>query len=136
MNVDKIGTVFGVDVHKNINRAKAQEIVRAKAKRTQEISNTDGVSLARAALLSQDELLEFADKLDTDSKNVLLKFIKEEQQILAHEHTEIINKVDSKIRETNSELVDNEIKDISMWKNITWFLIIVVVFAFLVFTVK
>ena len=134
--MDKIGTVFGVDVHKNINRAKAQEIVRAKAKRTQEISNTDGVSLARAALLSQDELLEFADKLDTDSKNVLLKFIKEEQQILAHEHTEIINKVDSKIRETNSELVDNEIKDISMWKNITWFLIIVVVFAFLVFTVK
>lgn len=136
MNVDKIGTVFGVDVHRNITRAKAQEIVRAKAKRTQEISNTDGVSFARAALLSQDELLEFADKLDTDSKNVLLKFIKEEQQILAHEHIEIINKVDSKIRETNSELVDNEIKDISMWKNITWFLIIVVVFAFLVFTVK
>ena len=134
--MDKIGTVFGVDVRRNITRAKAQEIVRAKAKRTQEISNTDGVSLARAALLSQDELLEFADKLDTDSKNVLLKFIKEEQQILAHEHTEIINKVDSKIRETNSELVDNEIKDISMWKNITWFLIIVVVFAFLVFTVK
>lgn len=134
--MDKIGTVFGVDVHRNITRAKTQEIVRAKAKRTQEISNTDGVSLARAALLSQDELLEFADKLDTDSKNVLLKFIKEEQQILAHEHNEIVNKVDSKIRETNSELVDNEIKDISMWKNITWFLIIVVVFAFLVFTVK
>jgi len=133
---NRLGVIFGVTLFENMTNSNIQEIVKAKAKRTQEIAHLEKISLNRAAHLTQEELLTFAKSLNQHACEKLLNMVKVEQNLAILDCNESIGKSNEALSEAHAEIIENEIRDFTAWNYAIWGLLVLLILGGLIFIVK
>lgn len=133
---NRLGVVFGVVLFESMANSNIQDIVKAKAKRTQEIANLEKISLNRAANLTHKELLTFAKSLNPHACENLLSMVKTEQNLAIMDCNESIGKLNETLGLAQSEAIENEIRQLSVWGHTSWGLLVLLIIGGLIFIVK
>ncbi|WP_220525877.1 hypothetical protein [Acinetobacter baumannii] len=126
-----LGTLFDVELSEPLTHEKISDLVKAKRLKSKLISENKGISIYRASQITQDELISFCETLNAESSKKLLYLVEREQSIVQSEFKENVNKIDTRIADTQIDLVENAVKENIEYTYIWWIIGIIAIFVFI-----
>ncbi|NHB57030.1 hypothetical protein G9F32_03150 [Acinetobacter sp. 194] len=128
--------IFGIMISDNFSKSDIKNVVNAKVKRTQEIAIKHNISIVRASILSQEELMSAINVFDEIKKQKFLSLFKLEQDISVIESQSAAVRADDYSKAYIADSVENEIKDAHTWNYIYWVVIALFALGCLAYAVK